>query len=290
MNFLCRKPRQDASTGAFDLRHRPTATANTPPARRNDDASISISSWANIDTEKAAATNHRGLADRRHASDSKISYDHHQSSRRMKSHQTRPAKPEKPSSMKASDDAASISMSSWANISVGKISDGNNAHDRLFHSDSAIRYNGPTDITIATKPTSKHNTATVASHHNHKSGGTEHGCNSQDHSVNVTHSRETSWGNVDVLGMLGDIEKAREVAAKDILERRDLSERRRASGSSSRRITAPPAAADIKNDSSSLRGKIPPVDRVAQRKSMRPPLAGGPNRRTASTRTRTQRV
>lgn len=268
MNFLCRKPRQDASTGAFDLRHRPTGTTNTPP-RRNDDASISMSSWANIDTERAAA-NHTRMANSRRASDSKINYDHRPSSRRTSSSKSHhPTRQAKPSKVKLSDDA-SISMSSWANISVGKISDSDNAHDRLFHSDTAIRYNGPTDIAIATKPAFNN---TFASH---KKSGAD--LDSKD--PNSRHSRETSWGNFDVLGMLGDIENAREVAAKDILERRDLSERRK---SGSRRMTAPPAS--ITNG----RGK-PPVDSTSQRKSMRPPLAGGPNRRTASTRTRTQRV
>lgn len=263
MNFLCRKPRLDASAGAFDLRHRPADTTNTPP-RRHDDASISMSSWANIDTEKASRNSyHLGKVDRRRASDSKISYDHRKLHGNSISHEQRKTRPVRPSKVKTPDDA-SISMSSWANMSVGKICESASAQDRLFQSDSAIRYNGPTDIMIAKKSTS---------------GGAADNLPGPKQSTSGHHSRQTSWGNVDVLGMLSDIDSAREKAAKDILERRDKSERRK---NGSKRATVPFAA---RNTSKSLAGKPPP-----QRQGMRPPLAGGANRGSTSLRTRTQRV
>ena len=281
MNFLCRKPRHDASTGAFDLRHRPTDTTNTPP-RRHDDASISMSSWANIDTEKASRNSFSaGTVGIRRASDSKINYDHHHQSSCYKSNsksrhhrQARTAAPPPAAarSHKAkSPDDASISMSSWANISVGKICENDIGQDRLFHSDSAIRYDGPTDIMVAPKPTTA-------------IGGAENLPGSIQ-PVSGHHSRQTSWGNVDVLGMLSDIDKAREKAANDILERREASERRK-SGSRRMTTTAPISA---RNTGNGHLGK-PPVARPPQRKDRRPPLSGSTNRGTTSQRTRTQRV
>ena len=88
-------------------------------------------------------------------------------------------------------------------------------------------------------------------------------------SSNHNHSRETSWGNFDVLGMLNDIEDARERAAEDLKR-----EKRGNSKIMTVSTTARRATNITKND-------------AAQRKSQRPPLAG--SRVSKSSRTREHR-
>ena len=120
------------------------------------DASISLNSWANMDTENPAASNLLLPKQRLHASDGVLRYGGqkmistkqfrgkaldkiNESATKFKQQQQQlNAKPE--------NDDQSVSMSSWANMDITQIVN-TNAHrgGRLYQSDSVLQYNGPKD-------------------------------------------------------------------------------------------------------------------------------------------------
>jgi len=264
MNFFCRRPNPETSGDLFPANRTPRSGSNSAPADsaiKRDDASISLSSWANIDTDKAGGSNlvfHRRL----YKSDGAIRYDG-SNDRRPSSKISNAGNSINKKIMSARDidqDDASIGVSSWANIDANATS----SNDRLVQSDSAIQYNGLKKVGSKNRSKSRALKSVIPA---------KPPLAPQCHSTNDSlpprkprvvqhHDRESSWGNVDVLSMLKNIEHARERVAQDLKKQKQKG----ATAVTSKPLPPP----TTRNNTRKFLGH-----QQHKNNTMRPPLAGG---------------
>jgi hypothetical protein len=159
--------------------HRSKAAAT--PSSIKDDTSVSLSSWACLDTSVHGGTS---PTSRHHSSDSAIRYNHTGNIGLIL----------KAPPSRGDDASISMSISSWAGIDT----DNHQAMPRMYFSDRAINYShANSDRSTCTNTMAK----TV-----------------QASKANI-HSRESSWGQVDP-EFMANLAEHRDKAAQDLIRRR----------------------------------------------------------------------
>jgi hypothetical protein len=198
-------------------------TAATPSSIK-DDTSVSLSSWACLDTSVHGGTS--GTSPH-HSSDSAIRYNH-----------TANIEPSAKAQPTRGDDA-SISVSSWAGIDT----DHHLETPRMYLSDRAINYSQANSF----RGTGPHTMARTV-----------------QPSKATSHSRESSWGQIDP-EFMSNLAEHRDKAAQDLIRRRQ---------DEKTKTTRRPIAAKERGSYSDLPGGKSCDKKLHAPRKGRPPLRG----------------